>query len=127
MDDTNKGKNTRFEELTYGEKTEIYSDIASLGTFSTKDVYEKLILLSLVSLVYLKIKKQQPKTTALDILLKINKGEELTTYYIDMLESIALMVEELTYGCETSNSFGMTDSKDIINKIKEILSTWVPF
>ena len=73
------------------------------------------------------MKKKNPKITALEVLEKITKDEENSSYFQKMLESLALLVEEFSWQCTTSNSFNMTDSKDIINKIKEILNTWIPF
>lgn len=113
--------------LSYEEKRALLPQFISLGTFSSDDVFDKLILVSLVSLVYLKLKKTKPKITPLEVLLKISGDSEVGSYYYNMLESLALLVEEFCYQCTTSNAFNMTDSKEIINKIKELLSAWTPF
>jgi hypothetical protein len=38
-----------------------------------------------------------------------------------------MLVDDLSYGVSKFNSYGLTDSKQIINKIKELLNTWTPF
>lgn len=115
------------KDLSYEEKRQLFPEFVSLGTFCSDNVFDKLVLVSLVSLVYLKLLKTQPKITPLQVLLKITGETDETSYFYNMLESLALLVEEFCYQCNTSNSFNMTDSKEIINKIKEILSTWTPF
>lgn len=123
MDDSR----AKIKSLTYKEKSELFSELVSLGTFSSTDVFDKLVLISLVSLVYIKMKKTKPTITPLDLLIKITGETDNNSAFYSMLESISLLVEEFSYECNTANSFNMTDSKEIINKIKEILSTWTPF
>lgn len=128
MDDSSKTENTAgIKHLSYKEKSNLFSELVSLGTFSSVDVFDKLVLVSLVSLVYIKMKKTKPNITPLDILVKITETTDTNSYFYSMLESLSLLVEEFSYECKTSNSFNMTDSKEIVNKIKEILSTWTPF
>ena len=114
-------------DLSYDERKQAFDNTISLGTFASDNVYEKLVLVSLVSLVYIKVKDKKPTTRAIDILNKITADEEKSSFYQEMLESLGILVEEFSFGCKTSNSFGLTDSKQIVMKIKEILSTWVPF
>ena len=41
------------------------------------------------------------------------------------IKGVAVVVEDFSYGCKSFPTFGIND-KDIPNKIKEILSTFVP-
>lgn len=114
-------------DTTYVEKKDVYSYSFSLGTFSSDNVNDKLILISLVSLMYIKLRAKNRNITPLDILLKITKQEADDSGYYQMLENLAIMVEELSYECKKADSCGLKSSEEIINKIKEILSAWIPF
>lgn len=117
-----------FNALPYPEKREVYSHTFSLGTFNgITNVNDKLILLSLVSLVYLQMKKKKSDVTPLDILLSITKQAPDNSGFYQTLETISLMVEELCYAATTADACGMKTSQDVVNKIKEILNSWIPF
>lgn len=114
--------------LTFDEKRELYIQKFSLGTFgAAKSVNDKLILISLISLTYMKMKEKKSDITVLEILKSITKQAPDNSYFYQMLESLALMVEDFCYNCETADSCGLKSSQEIVNKIKEILNTWIPF
>jgi len=114
-------------DATYVEKKSVYSHSFSLGTFSSENVNDKLVLISLLSLMYIKLKAKDKAVTSLEILLKITKQKVDNSGYYEMLENLAIMVEELSYNCKKADSCGLKSSEEIINKIKEILSAWIPF
>ena len=117
-----------FNALAYPEKRDVYSKTFCLGTFNgITNVNDKLILLSLVSLVYLQMKKKKADITPLDILLSITKQVPDNSGFYQTLETISLMVEELCYAAITADSCGMKTSQEVVNKIKEILNSWIPF
>lgn len=117
-----------FNNLPYKEKRDIYSKAFSLGTFNgITNVNDKLILLSLVSLVYLQMKKKKSDISPLDILLNITKQSPDNSGFYQTLETISLMVEELCYAAKTADACGLKNSQEVINKIKEILNSWIPF
>lgn len=97
----------------------------SLGYFEMERLNDKLVLLSLLSLVYLKTLEKNPKATPADIIRQITKGmKHINEDFIACLDSL---VVELCYGVKTADNCGMKTSKEVINKIREILSTWTPF
>ena len=116
------------DSMDYFEKKEIYSKYFSLGTLNgIKNVNEKLILISLVSFTYLKMLEKDPQITPLNILMKItNKRKDGTAFY-QTLEGLSAVVEDFSYGCTSADTCGLKNSTEIINKIKEILNTWMPF
>jgi hypothetical protein len=115
------------KNLSYNEKRDLYAKTFSLGYFSSDNVNDKLILISLVSLMYLKIKEKNKVVTPLQLLLKITNQEKDNSAFYEVLENLSIVVEEFSYSCKIADSCGLKSSEEIINKIKEILSTWTPF
>lgn len=113
------------KNLSYNEKKQLYDDIFSLGVFNNSN--DKLILISLLSLTYLKLKKKNNKITPLDILKSITKEKDTSSYFYNTLEALSIIVEDFSYGQITADSCGLKSSEEIINKIKEILNSWTPF
>ncbi|MDA3855096.1 MAG: hypothetical protein PF569_02470 [Candidatus Woesearchaeota archaeon] len=114
--------------LTYEEKKNLYTKTFSIGNFhKTSSIDEKMVLLSLVSLVYLKTKEKKRDIIPLDILIQITQGTKDDSAFYNMLESLSILVEDFCYETEVASSCGLKNSKEIIHKIKEILNSWIPF
>ena len=114
------------EGLTYEQRRDLHVRYFSLGSIG-KNLNDKLILISLLSLTYMKMKVKKPDITLLDILKSITKQAPDNSSFYQMLESLSIVVEDYSYGCSEADSCGLNSSQDIINKIKEILSSWLPF
>jgi hypothetical protein len=114
------------KELKYEEKEYIYNRCFSIGTIGD-NTDNKLILYSLLSLTYLKLKEKNKNIKVIDILKKIVPLNENNSYFEETLESISFFVNDLSYGSSSANSCGLKSSSEIIDKIKELLKTWVPF
>lgn len=114
------------EKLPYEDKRKLYLRLFSLGNFGA-DINNKLILISLVSLTYLKMKEKNKDLTPMDILIKITGEKDKTSYFYQALEGLSILVEDFCYAGNLADSCGLKSSQEIINKIKEILSTWLPF
>lgn len=119
--------NEAISKLSYREKEDLFSTHLSLGTFSSDTVNDKLVLISLVSILYIKLKEKDSSVTPLKILLKITGQKEDDSGLYQLLETISLLVNEFSYQCKRADTFGLSSSKQIVNKIKEILSAWIPF
>ena len=65
--------------------------------------------------------------TFLILLQKITKDFKPNKVFREHLENLAIVCEDFYYGTNEIESFGLTKSKEIIDKIKEILKTWIPF
>lgn len=114
--------------LTYEEKKNLYMKIFSIGNFyKTPSLDEKMVLVSLVSLVYIKTKEKKSDIIPLDILVQITKATKDDSAFYNMLESLSILVEDFCYDTKVASSCGLKDSKEIIKKIKEILNSWIPF
>ena len=115
------------DKLDYTDKLQVHNRVFSLGTFDSPDLNEKLILISLVSLVTRKMREKDPTATPLSILMKITGQIKDNSGFYQFLESLSIIVEDFSYGCTKFDTCGLTNSQDIINKIKEIINTWLPF
>lgn len=116
------------DSMDYFAKKEIYNKYFSLGTLNgIKVVNEKLILISLISFTYLKMLEKDPQITPLSILMKITNQKKDGTAFYQTLEGLSIAVEDFCYGCTSADACGLKNSTEIINKIKEILNTWMPF
>jgi hypothetical protein len=113
-------------KLSYEDRFKLYVRCFGFGNLLSDEFDDKLILISLIALTANKLKEKNPKLTTLDVLLQITKEKEGTSFY-NALENLSMLVDDLSYGVSKFNSYGLTDSKQIINKIKELLNTWTPF
>ena len=123
VDDVHKTLNN----LDYYDKHSVYQKVFSLGNLASDDMNEKLVLISLVALVTQKMREKDPTNNPLKILMQITGQIKDNSFFYQFLESLSIIVEEFMYGCKKFDPCGLKSSQEIINRIKEILSTWVPF
>lgn len=116
-----------FEGLEYTDKLSAYQKVFSLGNFTSEDLNEKLVLISLTALTYQKMKEKDSEITPLKILMKITGQIKDNSGFYQFLEALSILVTDMSYGCTKIDACGMKTSQEIINKIKEILDTWLPF
>lgn len=88
---------------------------------------DRLVLISLICFAYKNLKLKNKDLTFLELLLKITKDFKPSKVFSEHLENLAIICEDFYYGTKTVENFGVKDSKEIINKIKEILNNWYPF
>ena len=98
------------------ELHDLYIEYFSLG-YLGDDMSSKFALISLLG--YLKTKF--PKASYSQLIKKISP--ELPDKYITGLE---ILCEDFSYGCKNFITFGLKD-REVPNKIKEILSKYLPF
>jgi hypothetical protein len=113
-------------DLEYEERRDVYQSVFSLGYLASEEMNDRLVLISLIALVYQKMKVKEKDITPLVVLLKITGQKEKDSYY-QFLESLAIIVEDFSYGIKKIDACGLKTSQEIINRIKELLSTWIPF
>ena len=113
--------------LDYYDKHSVYQKVFSLGNLASDDMNEKLVLISLVALVTQKIREKDPTNNPLKLLMQITGQIKDNSFFYQFLESLSIIVEDFMYGCKKFDPCGLNSSQEIINRIKEILSTWVPF
>ncbi len=115
------------DSLEYTDKLKAYNKVFSLGNLNSDDMNDKLVLISLVALTTQKMREKDATITPLKILMKITGQIADNSGYYQFLEALSILVEDMSYGCKKIDACGMKSSQEIINKIKEILDTWVPF
>ena len=113
--------------LDYYDKHSVYQKVFSLGNLVSDDMNEKLVLISLVALVTQKMREKDPTNNPLKLLMQITGQIKDNSFFYQFLESLSIIVEDFMYGCKKFDPCGLKSSQEIINRIKEILSTWVPF
>ena len=123
VDDVHKTLNN----LDYYDKHSVYQKVFSLGNLASDDMNEKLVLISLVALVTQKMREKDPTNNPLKLLMQITGQIKDNSFFYQFLESLSIIVEDFMYGCKKFDPCGLKSSQEIINRIKEILSTWVPF
>ena len=119
--------NIQISKLNYVQKKLLYEMNFSMGYLSSTNLNERLVLVSLVALTYQKLKLKEPYITHLDILIKITKQPKDNSGFYLFLEALAIMAEDFSYGVKSIDACGLKTSQEIINKIKELLNTWIPF
>lgn len=106
---------------SYADMQEIYSRYFSLGHLNT-DINTKFALISFICYLTSKIRKKKSNVTHYQIIKKII-GEEVPE---DFIQGLAIVCSDFAYGCAQFPTFGLQD-REIPRKVKEILSTWIPF
>lgn len=114
------------ETMEYTDKMSVYAKVFSMGNLSS-DMNDKLVLISLVALTTNKMREKDSTITPLKILMKITGTIKDNSAFYQFLEALSIIVEDISYGCKKFDTCGMKSSEEIINKIKEILDTWLPF
>lgn len=117
----------QINELSYEDKKLLYTKTFSLGVIGGDSIDEEVILISLLSLTYMKLKEKDSSITPLKILIRITGETDTKSYFYRFLESLSIYVEDLSWCHSKANSCGLTSSDEIIKKIKQLLSTWTPF
>lgn len=117
----------QLNKLSYEEKLELYQRVFSLGNLASEEMNDRLILISLVALVYQKMKLQDKNVTPIAVLLKITGEKDTNSVYYQFLETLAIIAQDFSYDVKKIDTCGFKTSQDIINKIKELLNTWIPF
>lgn len=111
-------------DVKYNELKRIYNDHFTLDYFGT-DISNKFALISLTSYLVYKLKSKKPDVTCWSILYQINTQGNLGIPD-DVLKGLSIICEDFSYGCTDFPTFGLED-KSIPNKIKELLSNYMPF
>lgn len=120
--------NLEFQNFSYEEKVGFYVRNFSTGSFSSGKLSNKLALISLISLVTKKLREKEGNLTVKAVIEKILQRPLISTQSFDsFLIGLSIICEDFLYEVKEIDNFGFTDSKQIINKIKELLNEWLPF
>ena len=117
-----------FKDLSYEEKSWIYTKNFSTGAFSSGKLHNKLALISLICLLTKKLREKDGNLTVKVVIEKLlQKPLNPIDSFDSFLIGLAVICEDFLYGVTEIDNFGFTDSKQLINKIKELLNEWFPF
>lgn len=112
-------------KLTYSELSGIYSRWFSLNGIAG-EIDNKFAVISLICLLTNAQKKKNPDTTCYEVIKKVTAKGGLTLPE-DNLKGFAVVCEDFLKGSTSFNSCGLKTSKEMIDKINEILANWLPF
>ena len=119
---------SEFPNLSYEEKVSFYVRNFSTGAFSSGKLSNKLALISLICLVTKKLREKDGNLTVKVVIEKLlQKPLNPIDSFDSFLIGLAIICEDFLYGVTEIDNFGFTDSKQLINKIKELLNEWLPF
>ena len=118
---------SQLEKASYEDKKLAYQSLYSIGYILSESLNDRLVLISLVSLVCQKMKLKDPNTTPLEVLMKISGQKKDDSGFYQFLETLAIIVSDFSYGVKKIDTCGCKTSQEIINKIKELLNLWLPF
>lgn len=115
--------------LNYTERLYVYQKKFGLGIFGSDELNEKLVLISLIALITKKLreKKNDPNIPPLTVLQQLTGQRKDNSAFYNYLESLSIVVDDITYGCTKIDSCGVKTTPEILTKIKNILSAWLPF
>ena len=112
----------KLEHLSYKQLNQLYNKYFSLGYLNT-DINAKLALISLIGYIVKELKKKNPDVTYYGVTTKLAEGTGLPE---ELVWALAIIVEDFSYQCTDFPTFGMKQGQ-MISKIKEILSMYLPF
>lgn len=111
------------ENLPFDKLLKLYQKFFSMNYINNK-FENKIALISMICYVTNALRKKNEKITCYDVLLKIvpDFGEVNKTF----LKSLAVICEDMMYGCSDFPTFGVTP-KEMPAQIKKILADYCPF
>ena len=111
---------------TYQELQETYATYYSLAGLNTS-LENKFGLISLICFLTKQAKRKNPDVTCWQVIRKITEND-LPSKDLELFHrGLSIICEDFMQHTTDFLTFDMKTSKDMINKIREILSTWLPF
>lgn len=117
-------------DLTLSQLNEIYQQYFSLRNVHTS-IDNKFGLISLVCFLTKQARVKKPDATCLQVLEKVNAPTKENPFLAcpdgDFIKGLAIICEDYMLTEGDFMTFGLKSAKDIVNKIREILGTELPF
>ena len=111
---------------TYDELESYYNDNFSLSGLDT-DISNKFALISLICYLTAELRKNNPDVTCYKTIMAIVKKDNVNDQYFKFLRGLSVVCSDMMKHTKDYMTFDLKSSKDIINKVHEILNTWLPF
>lgn len=111
----------RMEKLSFDELKHIWNNYFAIELFNI-DFQGRIALISLINYLYFKLTAKKPDVTYYQIIKQLAGFD----YPENVIKGLAIMCESFGTRANGFPTFGLSD-KEIPNKIKEMLGTWLPF
>ena len=113
--------------MNFKELKDFYSENFSLGYINSghkrSAIEERMILISLIDYVTYKQKLKNPDTTHYEVIMKLSQNLGLPDNFI---KGLSIICEDFAYSCTEFPTFGLK-GKEILEEIREILKSYMPF
>ena len=132
MDMTKQSNGTiDLNNINLDTKRFLYNSYFSSKTNTSQSFSYKIELLTLLGYLTQQLKKRMPSefSNAHDVIFKyILKGQSLEVADIDYLEGISIVCDDLIWGTsDISAPQQYSSSVEIKDRIKELITCWLPF
>lgn len=113
-------------EPTYKELQAEYRKRYSLGYLNTT-IENKFGLISLICFLTKQARKKTPDANCYQVLMKITKERPISEHFDNFIKGLSIVCTDFMEQTTEFMTFDMKTSKEMINKINEVLDTWRPF
>ena len=113
-------------EPTYSELEEYYSKYFTLSNLNTS-FENKTKLISLICYLTIQLRKKHPDITCYQTLMKIVGDIPQDKYTLEFIRGISVICKDYLKNNSEFPTFKLKSGSEIVNTIKQILSTWMPF
>jgi len=114
-----------YENPSYKDLQNLYSRWFSLGGIAG-DIDNKFALISLICFLTYNQKSKNPDVTCYQVIQKIIEVGKLRLSD-EYVKGLSIVCEDFLKGSTQFNTCGLKSGKDMIDKIVQILSVWLPF
>lgn len=108
--------------MKYKELESFYKEHFSIGNLGS-NLETRLALIGLICYVVYKTKQKKPDVTFYQVITKLSERIGLTE---DSIKALSIICEDFSYNCTEYPTFGLK-GQEIVEKIHELLSNWMPF
>ncbi len=114
-----------YSQFNYEYRKEIYETYFSLGHLNT-GIGRKFALISLICYLTHKLQLKKPEVTCYKVIMKIIE-KEVHKHDPDFIENLSIICDDFMKNTSEFLTFDIKSTKEMANKVKEILNTWLPF
>lgn len=112
-------------EPDYKELEKYYQVNFSLGQLSC-DIGSKFALISLICFLTKQARLKNPDATCYLVIMKII-NDEASSHDMKFIRGLSVVCSDMMKNCDEFLTFDLKTAKAMVDKIKEILHTWLPF
>lgn len=113
-------------EPSYSDLEDYYGNYFSLRYLNTT-FENKIGLISLICFLTQQARKKNPNATCYQVIMKVVGDEPFNKYKVEFIRGLSVVCDDFMIHTTNFLTFDLKSSKAIMEKIKEILDTWIPF